>query len=35
MRMNMFALQDKTKPERKKYKRLKYGGGQACDCSSD
>jgi hypothetical protein len=32
MIMNMFAVLDKAKPERK-YKRLKLGGGQAYDCS--
>jgi hypothetical protein len=34
MRMNMFAAYDKAKPERK-YKRLKLGGGQIYDRSSD
>jgi hypothetical protein len=30
MRMRMFAVWDKSKPDRK-YKRLKLGGGQAYD----
>jgi hypothetical protein len=34
MRMNMFTAQDKVKP-RRKYKRLKPGGSQAYDPSSD
>jgi hypothetical protein len=34
MRMNIFAAQDKAKPNRK-YKRLKVAGGQAYDPSSD
>jgi hypothetical protein len=34
MRMNMFVVQDKVKPDRK-YKRLKLGGGQAYERSSD
>jgi hypothetical protein len=34
MRITMFATQDKTEPDRT-YKRLKLGGGQAYDRSSD
>jgi hypothetical protein len=34
MRMNIFAALDKAKPGRK-YKRLKLGGGQPYDRSSD
>jgi hypothetical protein len=34
MKMQMFATLDKVKPDRK-YKRLKLGGGQAYDRSSD
>jgi hypothetical protein len=34
MRMNIFAVQEKAKPDRK-YKRLKLGGDQAYDRSSD
>ena len=33
MRINMFPVQDKVKPDRK-YKRLKLGGGQAYDHSN-
>jgi hypothetical protein len=34
--MKMFTIQDKAKPDiQKKYKRLKLGGGQAYDRSSD
>jgi hypothetical protein len=31
MRMNVFAAQDRAKPDIKKYKGLKLGGGQAYD----
>jgi hypothetical protein len=34
MIMKVFAILDKAKPDRK-YKRLKLGGGQAYDRSSD
>jgi hypothetical protein len=34
MRMNMFAAQDKAKPDIETMT-LKLGGGQAYDCSSD
>jgi hypothetical protein len=34
MRMNTFAVWDKVKPDRK-YMKLKLGGGQAYDRSSD
>jgi hypothetical protein len=34
MRMNMFIVEDKVKPDRK-CKRLKLGGGQAYSRSSD
>jgi hypothetical protein len=33
MRLKMFAILDKAKPDRK-YKRLKLGGGHLYDCSS-
>jgi hypothetical protein len=33
--MNMFAVLDKVKPDIGKYKRLKLGGGQAYNHSSD
>jgi hypothetical protein len=35
MKMQMFATLKKENPLHGKYKRLKLGGGQAYDCSSD
>jgi hypothetical protein len=35
MRMKMFAALEQVKAQHRKYKRLKLGGGQAYDRSSD